>query len=556
MSSALSPEKLSEPEGQAVPTGINSNGNNAGSAVLEAQLDSHDKLERTIKGARWAIVVLSVLSSTFLYALDNTVTANVRPSMIETFGNRVEWLTWLSVSYPMGEVGMNPLWGRLYNYFNNKALYLAAFFIFEVGSALIGSAQSIEAVIVGRAIAGWGGSGVYVGTMNILSAMTMESERANYLNYVGMCWCLGTILGPVVGGAFADSSATWRWAFYINLCIAAIAAPVCIFLVPSLPSPTSGTFWSRAKRVDYLGASLFLGGTVTIIMVLGFGGALYDWKSHQMIGLYVSTAVIWVAFCVQQRWTLLALERVFPVRFVGDWEMVTFFCWGSLAIANVVVTIYSLPLFFQFTYGDNGLRSAAYTIPFVIACVVAGGASGPIFNKYPVYMPWFAAGASLQLIGDGLLTTMSYSTSRGAICGYTVIQGVGCGPIMQLGYTVAQVKVRRTRPTALPEVTAFMSCAQMAGLALSLGIATTVFLNGATADISAILPGVPRETIQATIDGAKTSFVQDLSPEVRVRVLEAIAKNVAKDFYLNIAGSALGFVLALFMKREKLQLDA
>jgi hypothetical protein len=291
-------------------------------------------------------------------------------------------------------------------------------------------------------------------------------------------------------------------------------------------------------------------------MVLGFGGALYDWKSHPMIGLYVATAVVWVAFCVQQRWSLLALERVFPVQFVGDWEMVIFFCWGSLAIANVVVTIYSLPLFFQFTYGDNALRSAVYTIPFIIACVVAGGASGPIFKKYPVYMPWFAAGASLQLIGNGLLTTMSYSTSRGVICGYTILQGVGCGPIMQLGYTVAQVKVRRTRPTALPEVTAFMSCAQMAGLALSLGIATTVFLNGATADISAILPGVPREMIQATIDGANTSLVQDLSPEIRIHVLEAIAKNVAKDFYLNIAGSALGFVLALFMKRERLQLDA
>lgn len=386
--------------------------------------------------------------------------------------------------------------------------------------------------------------------------MTMEAERATYLNYVGMCWCLGTILGPVVGGAFADSSATWRWAFYINLCVAAIAAPVCVFLVPSSPAPTQGTFWSRAKRVDYLGATLFLGGTITIIMVLGFGGALFDWTSPQMIGLYVTTAVVWVAFCVQQRWTLLARERVFPVQFVGDWEMVIFFCWGALAIANVVVTIYSLPLFFQFTYGDNSLRSAAFTIPFVIACVVAGGASGPIFNKYPVYMPWFAACASLQLIGNGLLSTINYNTSRGAICGYTILQGVGCGPIMQLGYTVAQIKVRRTRPTALPEATAFMSCAQMAGLALSLGIATTVFLNGATADISAILPGIPRETIQATIDGAKTSLVRDLSPEARLRVLEAIARNVAKDFYLNIAGSALGLVLALLMKREKLVLDA
>lgn len=510
--------------------------------------------QRRTRGIKWLLVVLSVLSSTFLYALDNTVTANVRPSMIETFGNRIDMLPWLSISYPMGEVGMNPLWGKLNKSFNNKLLYLTAIAIFEIGSAVIGSAQSIEAVIGGRAIAGWGGSGIYVGTMNIISQMTAEAERATYLNFVGMTWCLGTILGPVIGGAFADSIATWRWAFYINICIAALAVPACIALVPSISPKKSIPFWDRIKRVDFLGAVLFLGGTIAIIMVLGFGGAVYDWKSGQMIGLYISTVMIWLTFCVQQRWNILTADRVFPVQFVGNWEMVIFFCWGSLAIANVVVTIYSLPLFFQFTYGNTALRSAAYTIPFVASTVVFGGAAGPIFNKYPIYMPWFASGAALMLVGNGLLTTINYSTPLGAVCGYTIIQGAGCGPIMQLGYTVAQVKVRRNDPDALPDATSFMSCSQMAGLALSLGIATTVFLNGATRDISVLLPDVSREFIQATINGVKTSLVEDLTPELRLDILEAIAANVARVFYLNIAGAGFGLILAIFMTREKLDL--
>ncbi|KAI1657073.1 putative efflux pump antibiotic resistance protein [Daldinia decipiens] len=522
----------------------------------ETTSNDESGVERGVRGFRWVLVVLAVLSSTFLYALDNTVTANVRPSMIETFGNRFDMLPWLSVSYPMGEVGMNPLWGKLYKLFNNKLLYLAAVLVFEIGSAVIGSARSIEAVIAGRAIAGSGGSGIYVGTINIISDMTMEAERATYLNYVGMCWCLGTILGPVISGAFADSSATWRWAFYINICIAAVAAPACVFLIPPSPSRTTESLWARVKRIDYTGAILFLGGTLTIIMVLSFGGALYSWTSGQMIGLYVATAVIWLTFGIQQRWNLLTIDRIFPVQFFGDWEMVIFFCWGSLSIANVVVTIYSLPLLFQFVYGDTALGSAAYTIPFVASTVVFGGAAGPLFNRYPVYMPWFAGGATLMLIGNGLLTTIGHAVSRGAICGYTVIQGAGCGPIMQLGYTVAQIKIRRTDPDSLPDATGFMSCSQMAGLALSLGIATTVFLNGATSDIAIILPDVSRSVIQATIDGAKTSLVQDLSPELRLRVLKAIANNVATVFYMNIAGAGLGLVLSLFLKREKLQLSS
>ncbi|KAI2464630.1 putative efflux pump antibiotic resistance protein [Annulohypoxylon bovei var. microspora] len=511
---------------------------------------------RNIRGIRWSLVVLAVLSSTFLYALDNTVTANVRPSIIETFGNRIDMLPWLSVSYPMGEVGTNPLWSKLYKVFNNKFLYLAAVLIFEVGSAVIGSAQSIGAVIAGRAIAGSGGSGIYVGTMNIISDMTMETERATYLNFVGMTWCLGTILGPLIGGAFADSSATWRWAFYINICIAAFAAPACILLIPSSSPRTTDSLWMRIRRIDYIGAILFLGGTLTIVMILSFGGAIYTWTSGRMVGLYVAAAVIWLTFCAQQRWKLFTTDRVFPVQFVGDWQMVTFFCWGSIGVANVVVTVYSLPLLFQFVYGDTALRSAVYTIPFVASTVVFGGAAGPFFNKYPTYMPWFAGGAILMLIGNGLLTTINYNISRGAVCGYTVIQGAGCGPIMQLGYTVVQVKVRRADPNSLPDATGFMSCSQMAGLALSLGIATTVFLNGATADIAKILPDVSLSVIQATIDGAKTSLVQDLSPDLRLRVLEAVADNVAKVFYLNIAGSGLGFVFSLLMKRERLQLGS
>ncbi|KAI0383337.1 putative efflux pump antibiotic resistance protein [Hypomontagnella monticulosa] len=534
--------QLAQEDGRAEKNGLSS---------VTAQSHDDDGVQvREVKGVLWFLVVVAVLSATFLYALDNTVMANVRPSIVETF-DRIDMLPWLSVSYPMGEVGANPLWGKLNNYFNNKVLYLAAILIFEVGSVVIGSAQNIGAVVVGRVIAGLGGSGIYVGTMNILSAMTVPAERNQYLTFVGMAWSLGTILGPVIGGAFADSAATWRWAFYINICIAAVTTPVCIWLIPPvLPSQSHGLL-ERLKKIDYLGAVLFLGGVASIVMVLGFGGAVYDWRSGQMIGLYVATVVIWAAFCFQQGFSLLTVDRIFPVHLVSDRLMVSMFFWSSIAIANIVVTVYSLPLFFQFTFGDSSLRSAVYTLPFVISTIVLAAIISPFFSKFPIYMLWFAGASAVMLIGGGLLSTIDYNTSRATICGYTVVQGVGLAPVIQLAYTVAQAKVQRS---TVPEVTAFLSCAQMAGLALSLGIATSVFLNGATADIAKILPGVTHDLIQRTIDGAKTGLIQDLEPGIRQQVLEAIARNVGKVFYLNVAGSALGFVMALLMKRERLVL--
>lgn len=101
--------------------------------------------------------------------------------------------------------------GQCYGYFNAKPVYILCVFIFEVGSAICGAAPNMDALIVGRAIAGLGGSGMYTGAMVLLSVHTTDKERPTYLGFTGLAWGLGTILGPIIGGAFTESSATWRW---------------------------------------------------------------------------------------------------------------------------------------------------------------------------------------------------------------------------------------------------------------------------------------------------------------------------------------------------------
>ncbi|KAJ8129726.1 hypothetical protein O1611_g3902 [Lasiodiplodia mahajangana] len=517
------------------------------------QNDSTDDVPyRKLKGISWAIAFVALASSTFLYALDNTVMANVRPSIIETFG-RIDLLPWLSVSYPLGEFGSNPLWAKLNKSFNNKTLYLIAVLIFEVGSVVIGSASSETIVVGGRALAGIGGSGIYIGTIHIVSALTTPRERAHYLNLVGVSWCLGTLLGPIIGGAFADSSATWRWAFYINVVIAAVALPACVILIPSISPPTTSTALKRARNIDYLGFILFLGGVVSILSIISFGGALYAWDSPRLIALYVITPVIWVVFTAQQWISFLTVDRIFPIRLAANWEMSILFVWTSISISNLVVTAYSLPLHFQFAFGQSSLGSGVYTIPFVGAIIVSIGTSGPVFAKYPYYKMWFFGGGALMLIGSGLLTTLNYTTSYGAICGFAIISGLGVGPVVQLGYTVAQMKVPRR---SSPDATAFLTCAQMAGLALSLGIATTVFLNVATDRIAVILPGLSRDQIMASIDGANAELLNSLNDDNLTRIHKIIARTVGDVFYLNVAGAALGLILVFFMKQEKLNLGS
>lgn len=177
----------------------------------DKQMELHEEAEKPARpdylhGWKWALCITSIISSTFLYALDGTIIAVLQPQLIEEFGH-IEDLAWLSVAFLLCATATNMGWGQFYGNFNAKWLYLFHIFVFEVGSAICGAAPSMNVLILGRVIAGIGGAGQYIGCMTIISTTTTMSERPVYISLTGLGWGLGTVLGPVIGGAFAQSSA-------------------------------------------------------------------------------------------------------------------------------------------------------------------------------------------------------------------------------------------------------------------------------------------------------------------------------------------------------------
>ena len=199
-------------------------------------------------------MILSLDLSAFLYGLDTTIAADIQAAVVTTFGN-VEQLSWIGTGFALGSVATVLPIGAMYGRFNQKWLYLLTFTIFEIGSALCGAAPNMNALIVGRVIAGVGGSGIYLGVLNYVSAMTTDSERGLYVSAIGLVWGLGCVIGPIIGGSFSVSSATWRWAFYINLVLFAVSAPISIFLPPIRPQPNV-TFIQKMLHFDWIGSAL------------------------------------------------------------------------------------------------------------------------------------------------------------------------------------------------------------------------------------------------------------------------------------------------------------
>ncbi|KAL9023414.1 MAG: hypothetical protein Q9196_007218, partial [Gyalolechia fulgens] len=216
-------------------------------------------------------------------------------------------------SFMIGGVAAVLPFGKLYGLFNTKTLYIGSVTLFMVGSVICGAAPNIDAFIVGRVIAGAGGNGMYLGVMTLLSVTTTDKERPVYLSLVGLIFGIGTVIGPVIGGAFAESDATWRWGFYLNLCVGGLFAPVYLFLLPGFDprgfDPKGPQkLAARFREFDYIGAVLSIATLVCIIMATNFGGTLYAWGNGRIIALFVLAGLFAVAFAVQQTLTVLTTE--------------------------------------------------------------------------------------------------------------------------------------------------------------------------------------------------------------------------------------------------------
>ncbi|ROW17640.1 hypothetical protein VPNG_00856 [Cytospora leucostoma] len=521
--------------------------------VLEVKVDDSTS-PRNIHGIKWILVVIGTLSSIFIYALDNTVVADVTPTLVNTFGDVLE-LPWISVGFLLGGTAAVLPFGRIYGLFDAKWLYVVSALVFNAGSALCGGAPTMKAVIVGRVLAGLGGNGMYLGVMTLLSVLTSDRERPGYLSFVGLFWGIGIILGPVVGGAFSQSSATWRWAFYINLCIAGVFAPVYLFWIPSF-KPRAGTKSAQLLReVDIVGSILSIAGIMTLIMAMNFGGTTYSWNSGQTIALFVVTGIIWIVFAIQQAFTIFTTttQRVFPVHFLKNWNAVLLFISMSAVNTAGFIPIYYVPLYFQFSRGDDAIGAAIRLLPLIIvlsACILA---NGHLMSRFNYFQPWYVFGSILTIVGGVLLSLITAETPTANIYGFQILIGIGTGCFIQAGYAVIQAMVA---PAEMAYAISFMMLAQLGGVGLALSIAGSVFINQAVDGLAKLLPDTSRGDLQLIISGTSSSYLDSLPTGQRAAAIDAIVGAMSHTFILIYVGGAVCLICSVLFTQRKLFKDA
>ncbi|KAF2836213.1 MFS general substrate transporter [Patellaria atrata CBS 101060] len=542
--------------GEDIPSETTNGPTQSGSSLSsqeKQQLSSNnDGVEptRRVTGYRWILICIAIYSANILYGLDTTIAADIQADVSEAYDN-VTQLGWLGVGFTLGStVAILPL-GKVYGIFNNKWIFINCLAHFAAASALCGAAPTMSAVIVGRVWAGAGGAGMYLGTLNLVTVTSTPKEQPFYVGLTGFAYGSGCILGPVVGGLFADSAATWRWAFYLNLVIFGAMSPIYLFLLPSLPRHPGTTFTQKLKGLDWLGTVLTGGLYVSFTLAFTFGGAIWDWDDARVIALIVLFIIFTIVFAVTQYYSVFTnkMDRLFPCEFLRDPQLILLYVCMACGGAALFVSIYYIPLYFLFVHGDSGTEAAVRLLPFICFYVATILACGAFMGRVGYHWLWYLISGLFMTAGGTTMYTVNADTAAANIYGYTTLVGLGMATT-QAGYAVGPLLVR---PERVAELIQFLNISQGSSQLIGLAIAGSMFQSITFAGLQDVLRGTgyPDSEIRAAIAGARSDILQNANPELRARCIDVIVRSIRNAWVLVITAGALWTVCSCFLTKRR-----
>ncbi|MER6623729.1 MULTISPECIES: MDR family MFS transporter [unclassified Streptomyces] len=518
-------------------------GNNAGPAPGAGppgrDAGGRDAGDREHVSGNVVVSIGALLLGLLLAALDQTIVATALPTIVSELGG-LEHLSWVVTAYLLASTAATPLWGKLGDQYGRKRLFQVAIVIFLVGSALCGAAQDMPQLIAFRALQGLGGGGLIVLSMAIVGDLVPPRERGRYQGLFGAVFGTTSVLGPLLGGLFTQHL-SWRWVFYINLPVGIVALAV-IATVLHIPR-------RRTKHViDYLGTFLIASVATCLVLVASLGGTTWEWASPQITGLAVLGALLAVAFVAVER---RAAEPVLPLKL---FRVRTF---TLSAVISFIIgfamfgAMTYLPTFLQVVHGITPTMSGVHMLPMVAGMLLSSTGSGQIVSRTGRWKVFPIAGTAVTTLGLLLLHRLDTGSSTAEMSAYFFVLGFGLGLVMQVLVLIVQNAVPyEDLGVATSGATFFRSIGASFGVAIfgtifasRLGDELTDAFRGAR-----LPPGVSADSLEADPRG-----IAALPPALRPPALDAYATAITDVFLYAVPVALLGFVLAWFLKEDRLR---
>jgi EmrB/QacA subfamily drug resistance transporter len=373
----------------------------------------------TLSHAEIRTIILGLVLSMFLAALDQTIIATALPTIGKDLGD-LEHLPWVVTSYLLTATAVTPLYGKFSDIHGRRVTMLIGIAIFVLGSVACALAPSMLVLILGRGLQGLGGGGLIALAQTIVADLVAPKERGRYQVYFAGVFMTSSLAGPVLGGFIAEKF-HWSVIFWINLPLGLIAFLIAYHGLKRLPRH------DRPHQLDILGAVLLVAATVTILLALSWGGLRYPWLSAPIAGLIVLSLVLWGLFVARM---VLAGEPLIPPGILRN----PVIRMGTLAACfgmgtYIGLTIY-LPVYFETVRALTASQSGLALIPLGAGTVMGATLSGRSMARVTHYKRIPIVGLIVAVTATAMLTAFAPALPLGAIEAILFVLSVGLGTLL------------------------------------------------------------------------------------------------------------------------------
>jgi len=482
-------------------------------------------------------VMAGLLLVLTLASLDQNIVATALPGIVSELGGLAH-LAWVVTAFLVASTATTPLYGKLSDTYGRRALFFAAVGIFLAGSVLCGLAQDMSQLIAFRAVQGLGAGGLITLSQTTVGDLLAPRERGRYQGLFTAVFAACSVAGPLLGGFITDAL-SWRWIFYINLPIGAVALAL---IATVLRRPNRVVH----HRIDFAGAALMVAGTVFGILVLTLDSSREDWRRP---GTWLEAAAAVACFVLLVWRERHAVEPILPPRLFRDRVFVV----GATVMGLTAVALFGavifLPLFFQLVLGAAASKAGLMLSPLMGGVIVASVVGGRLLSRTGRYKFLPVSGLSVACAAFVLLAWLA--TSRGSVLALELsLVGLGLG----LGLVMPNLTTAIQNAVAPQDLGVATSAASFFR---SLGGALGVALSGAwmTSRLHRLLPQDVSSLGTGAVDRS-ISAISALPAAERAVVVHAYRQAIGSTFLLGAVVAGLGLLIVLALPERPLRSGA
>jgi EmrB/QacA subfamily drug resistance transporter len=359
-------------------------------------------------------VLLALMLSVCLVAIDSTILATAVPSVVADLGGFSQF-PWLFSLYLLAQAVTVPIYGKLADQMGRKPMMVFGVSVFVLGSVLCGLAWNLPVLIVFRAVQGLGAGAIVPMAQTILGDLYSVAERARVTGYLASVWGGAAVVGPTLGGVFSDYL-SWRWIFFVNIPLGALALWL---LLRGFREEIQRTEHS----IDYAGSVALATGCSLVILALLEGGVAWGWTSVFSILAFAGGGLALAGFVLIER---RAAEPVLPGWVVGRRILAA----GNLAAFAIGAVLFGLTTYVP-TFAQSVLGTGALTAGFALAALtvgwpIAATLSGRLYLRIG-FRDTALIGATIALVGSALFIFVSSQVKVWQVAAICFVIGVGMG---------------------------------------------------------------------------------------------------------------------------------